>query len=95
VIASSWRLIIMLGTVINAEDFYGRHFKLSRIGWDKQICILNPVLDLPIGRIGRGLGAADFRGRQISEGAKEYYITNKTSSKVVSGPCLSAVPKSC
>jgi hypothetical protein len=41
VIASSWRLIIMLGTVINAEDFYGRHFKLSRIGWDKQICILN------------------------------------------------------
>jgi hypothetical protein len=33
------------------------------------------VLDLPIGRIGRGLGAADFRGR------KEYYITNKTCAR--------------
>jgi hypothetical protein len=41
----------------------------------------NPVLDLPIGRIGRGLGAADFWGRQISEGAKEYNITNKTCAR--------------
>jgi hypothetical protein len=39
------------------------------------------VLDLPIGRIGRGLGAADFWGRQISEGAKEYNITNKTCAR--------------
>jgi hypothetical protein len=43
------------------------------------VCV--SVLDLPIGRIGRGLGAADFWGRQISEGAKEYNITNKTCAR--------------